>query len=38
MERAGDFPRRFYLAKQTSGWLEEDVDTWVRERASKGQK
>jgi predicted DNA-binding transcriptional regulator AlpA len=38
MERSGEFPARFYLSKQTSGWLEEDVDAWLRDRAATRTK
>jgi predicted DNA-binding transcriptional regulator AlpA len=38
MERSGEFPARFYLSKQTSGWLEEVVDAWLRDRAATRTK
>jgi prophage regulatory protein len=38
MERAGDFPTRFYLRRQASGWLEEEVDRWLLDRASRRAK
>lgn len=33
LERAGAFPKRRYLTKQTVGWLEHEVDEWIAARS-----
>ena len=33
LERAGLFPRRVHLGPNSVGWLEEELDQWIRERA-----
>lgn len=35
---AGTFPKPIQLGAQSVGWLESDIDTWLRERiaASRG--
>ena len=32
LERRGKFPRRRYLGPKTPGWVEEEVDEWLRAR------
>jgi prophage regulatory protein len=33
LERAGKFPRRIPISDNRIGWLEDDVDYWMKERA-----
>jgi len=33
LERAGRFPRRIKLGTNSVGWVEEEVDAWLEERA-----
>ena len=33
-EAAGDFPRRLKLGSRSVGWLESEIDGWVRDRAA----
>jgi prophage regulatory protein len=33
LERAGFFPARVVIGQRIVGWLESDVDAWLRERA-----
>jgi len=33
LERAGSFPKRLRLGPNSVGWLEEELDAWIRERA-----
>lgn len=37
---AGTFPKPIQLGAQSVGWLESEIDTWVRERvaASRGER
>jgi prophage regulatory protein len=32
LEKAGQFPRRFKLGKNSVGWLEHEVDAWIAEK------
>ena len=32
LEKQGDFPRSIQLGKNSKGWIEADVDTWLTER------
>jgi prophage regulatory protein len=32
LERAGDFPRRRQIGVGTTGWLESEVNEWIRAR------
>ena len=32
IERAGEFPRRVQLGRRAVGWVEEEVENWLRER------
>ena len=32
LERAGEFPRRVQLGRRAVGWVEEEVENWLRER------
>ena len=32
LEKQGIFPKRFNLTENRVGWLEEDVDRWIKER------
>lgn len=34
LEKAGDFPKRVRLGPNSVGWLEEEVDAWVKARAA----
>jgi prophage regulatory protein len=34
LERAGLFPPRVHLGPRAVGWIEEEVESWLRERAS----
>jgi len=34
MEKAGRFPRRIQLGRNSVGWLSDEVDAWMREKAS----
>lgn len=34
LEKEEKFPRRFYLTENRVGWLEEDIDRWIRERVT----
>jgi prophage regulatory protein len=33
-ERAGKFPKRLRLGGNSCGWLEEEVNNWIEERAA----
>jgi prophage regulatory protein len=33
LERVGLFPQRVHLGPRAVGWLEDEVDEWLRERA-----
>lgn len=33
MERAGTFPARVQLSRNSVGWYKADVDAWLRSRA-----
>jgi predicted DNA-binding transcriptional regulator AlpA len=35
MAREGKFPQRIKISEGRSGWLEEDVDTWISECVRK---
>ena len=32
LEKAGQFPKRVQLGVNRVGWVEEEVDQWIRER------
>jgi prophage regulatory protein len=32
LERQGLFPRRIRLGRRAVGWVEEEVESWLRER------
>jgi prophage regulatory protein len=32
LERAGLFPQRVHLGRRAVGWVEEEVESWLRER------
>ena len=34
-QKAGDFPKRQPLSDGRVGWLEEDINNWIRARFSK---
>ncbi len=36
LERAGEFPKRRQLGKNSVAWLEEEVEEWMREREVVG--
>ncbi len=33
LEREGNFPNRKSLSKNSVGWLESEISTWIRERS-----
>ncbi|MGQ9370395.1 helix-turn-helix transcriptional regulator [Azospirillum sp. ST 5-10] len=33
LEHAGKFPRRIRLGERAVGWIEEEVDAWIEQRA-----
>jgi len=35
LELDGDFPRRVPLSAARVGWLEEEIDQWIAERAAE---
>jgi prophage regulatory protein len=35
LERAGDFPVRIPISANASGWLESEVESWIRARAEE---
>lgn len=35
LEKAGKFPGRIRLGPNAVGWLEEEVDAWIRERVDE---
>lgn len=35
MINSGEFPKPFVLYSNRTGWLEEDVDAWLAQRAGK---
>ena len=35
LEKDGKAPRRLQLTQNRVGWLEEEVDDWIRERLAK---
>ena len=35
LERRGKFPRRRYLGPRTPGWVEDEVDAWLRDRITE---
>ena len=32
LERRGDFPRRVRLSSNTTGWIESEVEKWIKTR------
>jgi len=32
LEKSGDFPKSIQLGKNSKGWIEADVNTWLNER------
>lgn len=37
LERAGQFPARRQLSANAVGWLKNEVDTWINNRAVAGR-
>jgi prophage regulatory protein len=37
-EKAGDFPKRISLGGKTVGWLECEIDIWLKEKAAAREK
>jgi prophage regulatory protein len=35
LERAGKFPRRVHIGPASVGWVEEEVDEWIRARIAE---
>lgn len=35
LERKGAFPRRHHISPHTVGWLESDVQDWIRSHAER---
>lgn len=35
LERAGSFPKRVRLGPNSVGWLEEELDAWIRARVEE---
>lgn len=35
LERSGDFPRRVPIGAKAHGWLEHEVQDWIRRRAAE---
>jgi prophage regulatory protein len=35
LERKGEFPSRVKLSAKAMGWVDDDIDRWIRDRASK---
>ncbi len=35
LEKAGDFPKRVVLGPGAVGWLESDVNSWIRARVAE---
>lgn len=35
LEQKGKFPARKKLGENSVGWLEEEVETWIKKRTSK---
>lgn len=35
LEHAGQFPRRVQLGVGRVGWVEEEIDAWLRERIAR---
>ena len=38
LERAGDFPARVPLFERRVGWIEAEVETWIRGRMERRQQ
>jgi prophage regulatory protein len=38
LERKGLFPKRVLLTSHAKGWLDEDIDEWIRIRMSMPEK
>ncbi len=38
LEKEGKFPKRVQLTMNRVGWLESEVDDWIRERLAKRSK
>jgi prophage regulatory protein len=34
----GTFPRQIQLGERAAGWVEEEVDSWLRERIERSRK
>jgi prophage regulatory protein len=34
LERAGNFPERRHLGPNACGWLESEIDEWIRSRSA----
>src|SRR3954453_13172880 len=35
LERAGDFPARVALSERRVGWIESEIDAWIRNRMQR---
>ena len=35
LENSGQAPERVHLTESTVGWFEDEIDTWLEERAAK---
>lgn len=35
MIKTGDFPAQIKLGKHASGWLDSDIQTWIRKKAGR---
>ena len=37
-EKEGGLPQRVYISNRISGWLDTDIETFLKERAASGKK
>jgi prophage regulatory protein len=35
LEKSGQFPRRVLLSRNATGWIEEEIDQWISDRAAE---
>ena len=35
LEQAGDFPKRISLGSKSVGWIESEIDGWIKARAAE---
>jgi len=35
LEKRGEFPRRVQLGTRRAGWVEEEIEAWLRERIAR---